>query len=181
MNEDIIAKRYGDAFLEFASETIGSEKAQEELRGIKNILRDSPDFKEFLESPEITGKEKFDVIDKTLKQDFSEELRDFLKLLIDKDRIENLVDIAEYARIAYAHGIEVDALLKVSYPLDTDVIQRIKDALQKKVQKKLHLYIELDPSLLGGVSAKIGNIVIDGSVRRRLEDLEEKLLALRIA
>ena len=82
--------------------------------------------------------------------------------------------------MTYSHGVEIEGLLKSSYPLETRSIKRIKDVLEKKLQRKLHLYIELDSSLLGGVYAKVGNIVIDGSVKRRLEDLREKLNLLKV-
>ena len=100
--------------------------------------------------------------------------------MIDKGRFDNFTDIADYVRVTYSHGIEVDALLKVSYPLDTETIRRIKGIIEKKLGKKLHLYLELDSDLLGGVYAKIENILIDGSVRRRLEDMRAKLLATRV-
>ena len=51
---------------------------------------------------------------------------------------------------------------------------------EKKINKKLHLYIELDSDLLGGIYAKIGNILIDGSIKRRLEDMRAKLLAAKV-
>ena len=70
--------------------------------------------------------------------------------------------------------------MKVSYPLETETIRRIKNCIEKNFHKKLHLYIELDSDLLGGVYAKIENILIDGSVRRRLEDMREKLLTMKV-
>ena len=180
IKDEIIAKRYADAFLGYAKETIGFEEGIKELQNIKHLLRDSPDFKHFLESLDITDAEKFDLIDKALADGFPREIKDFLKLLIDKGRISKFNDIAEFARIAYSHGVEIEALLKVSFPLDTKVIKRVKDALEKKLDRKLHMYVELDSNLLGGIYARIGNIVIDGSGKKRLEDMREKLTALKV-
>ena len=148
--------------------------------GARRVFEDNPDFREFLESLEITTKEKFDIIEKVLSDNFSEELRNFLKLLWEKGRIRLFLDIAEYARINYSHGVEQDALLKTSYPLDTEIIERLKDVLESKLEKRLHLYIELDPELLGGVSVQVGNMIIDGSVRKRLEDLRAKLILSKV-
>ena len=64
--------------------------------------------------------------------------------------------------------------------MDTELIIKIKDALENKYRKKFKLYVDLDASLLGGVRITMGNKVIDGSVRRRLEDLKEKLTAVRL-
>ena len=178
---EIVSKRYADAFLAYAKESIGFEKGLDELQRAKRIMRDNQDLKDFLENVEMTNTEKNEVIDAVFKDDFSEELRHLLKLLIEKRRINLFVDIAEYARIHYAHGVEVDALLSTSYPLATETIQRIKEALEKKMNKKLHMYIRLDADLVGGVSAKIGNIIIDGSVKKRLEDMKQKLTLLKVA
>jgi len=175
-----VEKRYANAFLEYASQTIGFENGLKELEGIKEILCDNQDFKDFIEGPAISRSEKYEVVDAVLKKYFSEEVRQFLKLLIRKDRIREFSDIEEYARVKYAHGEEVDAVLKTRYPLDAKLIQTIKDALEKKIQKKLHLNCDLDPDLLGGIAVTIGNTVIDGSARKRLEDLRQKLRAVRV-
>ena len=126
---EIVSKRYADAFLAYAKESIGFEKGLDELQRAKRIMRDNQDLKDFLENVEMTNTEKNEVVDAVFKDDFTEELRHLLKLLIEKRRINLFVDIAEYARIHYAHGVEVDALLSTSYPLATETIQRIKNAL----------------------------------------------------
>jgi len=180
IKNEILAKRYADAFLGVAAETITYEKGLEELQGVKRLFVDNPGFEELMESLEITTSEKFDIIEKVLRNNFSEELRNFLKLLWEKGRIEMFLDIAEYARINYAHGEARDALLKTSYPLDTEVIERLKNVLESKLEKKLHLYVELDPGLLGGVYVRVGNMIIDGSVKKRLDDLRRKLVLSKV-
>lgn len=181
IKEEILAKRYADAFLEYAKGGIGFARGLEELQDTKRVIRDNDDLRSFLDSLEFTNTEKYGVIDRVFSGPFSDEIRHFLKLLVEKRRIGLFIDIAEYARITYSHGAEVDAVLKTSYPLETDLIQGIKDALEKKTGKKLHLFVQLEPDLVGGVSARIGNMIIDGSVRKRLDDLKEKLHALKVA
>lgn len=176
----MLARRYADAFLAECSDSTTFERGLQELQKAKRLFVDCPEFKEFMESLQITNKEKFDFVDKTLKDVFDAELKNFLKLLLDKGRIDIFTDIADYARITYSHGEEIDALLKISYPLDTATIEALKAALEQRLKKKLHLYVELDPDLLGGIYLKAGNIIIDGTVRKRLEDLKEKLGALNV-
>jgi F-type H+-transporting ATPase subunit delta len=181
ISEEIISKRYADAFLAYAKETIGFEQGLDELTRVKRIMRDNQDLKKFLEGPGITNSEKGEVVDSVFKDGFAEETRHLLKLLVEKKRINLFIDIAEYARIHYAHGVEADALLKTSYPLETETIQRIKDALEKRMNRKMHLYVQLDADLVGGACIQIGNIIIDGSVKGRLEDMRNKLDALKVA
>lgn len=181
IREEIVSKRYADAFLAHAKGTIGFEKGLAELQDAKRVIRDNPDLASFLKSLEFTNTEKFEVIDAIFKESVSDETANFLKLLIEKRRIDLLVDIAEYARVHYAHGVETDAVLSTSYPVDTDSILQIKTSLEARTKKQLHLYMKLDADLLGGARAQIGNIIIDGSVRKRLEDMRDKLLALKVA
>lgn len=180
MDRDILAKRYGDAFMAFVKEGCGLEKGVADLQNVNRILFDNPDLDSFLLTPGIDYVEKFQVLDNVISEGFSDEIKYLLKLLIDKGRFDKFSDVADYVRVTYSHGTEVDGLLKVSYPLEIETLVRIKKTIEKKIDKKLHLYIELDPDLLGGVYAKIENILIDGSVRRRLEDVRAKLLATKV-
>ena len=134
MIDEIVAKRYAEAFVGYAEPTIGKVRAVDELGEVKRLVRDTDELRAFLESGDITPSEKFALIDTAFARMLSEETITFLKLLIDHQRINRLADIAEYARMKYAHGDEIDALLKTSYPLDTDVIARIKTAVEHGAQ-----------------------------------------------
>jgi len=181
IKDEIIVKRYADAFMGFLKENIGVEKGLLDFKDLKDaVIRNNPEFMHFLQSQEITYTEKCDFIDKIVRDGFSEELREFLKLLIRKDRINKLADIMEYIRTAYSYIGEEDVLLKTSFPLDIELIKTIEERLQKKSQKKLKFYIDLDGELLGGVQVIIRNTVIDGSVRRRLDELKEQLMAIKV-
>ena len=177
----MIAERiYAEGFFEYASQTIGFDKALSEILALKDTFRENPDLKSFLENPAILSREKSEMIEKIFADGFSQEARDFLKLLLKNGRIEKFHDIAEYARVKYSHGKEVDAVISASYPLDLDILESLKSVLEKKLHKKLHLYSDLDTDLLGGVKVTIDNIVLDGSVKKRLEDMREKLMAVRV-
>ena len=181
IKDEIIVKRYADAFMGFLEENVGIEKGLRDFKDLKDaVIRNNPEFMHFLLSQEITYTEKCGFIDEVVKDGFSEELREFLKLLIRKDRINKLADIMEYIRTAYSYIGEEDVLLKTSFPLDIELIKTIEEKLQKKSAKKLKFYIDLDGELLGGVQVIVRNTVIDGSVRRRLDELKEKLMAIRV-
>ncbi|MCX5710397.1 MAG: ATP synthase F1 subunit delta [Candidatus Omnitrophica bacterium] len=180
MKNRIIVKRYAEAYIAYAKETSGLGKAIEDFKQIKDILRDNPEFLKFLQAPEITVHQKNDFIDLVLANSFSKEFAQFLKLLLEKSRIELLGAIAEYVRVTYSFGNEVEAVFKTSFPLDLPIIEKIKKRLEEKLKKKLKFYIELDGTLLGGVQVTIGNTVIDGSIRRRLDDLRDKLETVRV-
>ena len=180
MPNTIIAKRYGEAFLGFTKPTLGLQKAVKDLKNLEFILRQNPDFLKILENLKILYPEKCMVIDNVLKN-LSQPTLDFLKFLIAKDRIKIILEICEYVRRNYTDAEAVVALLKSSYPLDLEVIRRIKELLEAKLKKRLNLYIGLDPDLLCGVKVQVGNLLLDGSLRRRLQDLREKLMAIQVS
>ena len=180
MKRKIIVKRYSEAYVSLAKGSVGIEKAIEELRELKIILHTNPDFETFLYNPEISVSDKNQVIDKILERDFSELTRNFLKLLLDKGRMEYIVNICDYVRVVYSHSEGLETLLVSSYPLDLEVIQEIKDKLEKKFNRKLNLYLDINPDLLGGLQIRVGNLMIDGSVKRRLDELKEKLMIVQV-
>ena len=176
-----LIKRYAEGFLEYAKDTIGTDRALDELRKTRDILRGNPEFGQFLENPAINYTEKTDTIEKVLAEPFSQEIRQFLKLLLKKGRIGRFSDIAEYARIKYSHEERVKVLLNTSYPLDASLIGSLKSSLEKKTAAKAQFYIDLSPEILGGVRMMYDNKIIDGSVKKRLEDLKRKLMAVKVA
>lgn len=181
MKEQIAGRRYAEGFLNRAKETIGLEKGFEGLTKIKQIISPDPEFKKFFENSEITYAQKVEVIDKAFKAGFPDEITDFLKLIIKKGRIEQLLEIVDCAKVIYYRekGIE-KAVLKTTSPLNKELTQRIKDKLEEKLRKKLELEVQLDPDLIGGAQAIVGNIVIDGSVKKALAELKEKLMAIKV-
>lgn len=176
-----VAARYAEAFIAYAKETIGIERAVEEIKALRRMGRENLNLRAFFENPEIPLAGKYEVIDAVLGSDFSEETKQFIKLLIQNKRIFHFMDIAEYIRGKYAYQGEQEAVLKTAYPLDLEVIERIKDKLENRFGKKVKLFIELDSHLLGGVQLVVGNKIIDGSIRRQLENLKENLMAARIS
>jgi F-type H+-transporting ATPase subunit delta len=115
-----------------------------------------------------------------LGADYSQEFKDLLSLLLEKGRIDKIKDIAEYIRLTYAHGDEENALLRTTYPMDLDILKIVKERLEKVMNKKFNLYLEYDPDLLGGVQLIMGNTILDGSVRKRLDELKKQLLNARV-
>lgn len=170
-----LASRYARAFIEHCAESIGTEGALSDLKKVKQLLDEHHELREALQNPEIGYSDKYGIIDKVFADGFSAEIRYFLKTLIENGRLGSFPDIAEFARIKYAHGSTEEALIKTSYILDLELIKKIQDVVQKRFGRKFKFYIELDSRLLGGVQITIGNTVIDGSVRKRLNDLKERL------
>jgi F-type H+-transporting ATPase subunit delta len=180
MKEKIVIARYAEAFIAHAHRSIGMHECLDNCRQMKSIVRDNPEFLEFLKNPEITHEEKHSFIDKVLSGSLPDEGRNFIKLLFDKGRISLLEDVIEYIRVRYAHEGELEVLLRAASLHDMELIKSLEEVLKKKFGPRLKFYLELDGRILGGIQVVIGNTIIDGSVRRRLDELRTKLQQVRV-
>ena len=180
VKDKILASRYAEAFVGYASKTIEVSDIVKELKGLKMLIQDNPEIHRLFKSRELTYAEKCAFLDEVLGGAFSAELIHLVKLLLRKNRLSILIPVSDYARVKYASTQAVSALLLSAYPLDSQVINLIRDGLEKKLKQKLRLYLGIDGDLLAGVRVVIGNTVIDGSVRRGLNDLKEHLLTFKV-
>jgi len=180
MRDKIVVTRYGEAYVAFALPVIGMPRLISDMHLLHGVLREVPELHEFLRAPEVTQAEKGAFLDKVFAETLAAETRDFVKYLIVKRRIDRLREIADYIRVVYSHGEVVDVVLKSTFPLELGLAERIKSALGLRTGKNVNLYFELDPDLLGGVQVTIGNKIIDGSVRHRLDELKKQLLKTQV-
>jgi F-type H+-transporting ATPase subunit delta len=181
MKNKLISKRYAEAYIAFAEPKTGMLRCIEDMKDVRTVLRQNPDFLHFLQAPEIPKKDKAGMLDRVLGEVLTDETRTFIKYLIDKSRITLLSSIAEYIRIVYSHGEVVDVVLRTTFPMELDIIGRIKAKVEVFAHKKVNFYLELDPDLLGGAQLLIGNTIIDGSVRNRLMQLKKQMLSAKVA
>ncbi len=181
MKDKAAARRYAEGFLDFAEENIGLEKGFNELSLAARIIAANPELKKLLENAEVTESQKYEVVDNVFGKDLSEQTRELFKLIIHKRRVKEIYDIADYAKVLFwrAQGIE-KAFITTAIKLNKETVNIIKDKLEKKSGKRLEMEVRIDPGLIGGVRAQIGNLVIDGSVKRRLAQLKEHLTEIKV-
>ena len=180
MKNKIVAERYAEGFFSLAREAVGLEPLLAELKFLKSVLRDVPDFKFFLESPTISIDEKQKMIGKVLAGNCSQSLLDFLFFLVEKRRVDLLSEIMDYLRVRYSNREAVNALLQVSSVLDLEVLQTIKEKIEMKLKRRLKFFVHLDAQLLGGFEVTVGNTLFDGSIEGALIELKEKLSQIRV-
>ena len=180
MKNRLISKRYAEAYIAFAEPKTGMLRCVEDMKDIRTVLRENPDFLHFLRAPEVPKEDKAGVLDRVLGDVLTQETRTFIKYLMDKGRVTILSSIAEYIRIVYSHGEVVDVVLRTTFPMELEIIGRIKAQVEVFASKKVNLYLELDPDLLGGAQLLIGNTIIDGSVRNRLMQLKKQMLLAKV-
>lgn len=171
------ARRYAKALLELAKERNEVEPVLEDINFIDNTLKDSRELTLFLRSPVINYDDKQAVLEKLFSDHMQEVTALFLKLLVRKNRINILAQITEAfidSYNTYAGIIKIKAL--AAYKLSTQQRTELQQKLEEKTGQKVDLNVEIDKSLMGGMSVRIEDTVIDGTVKNQLQELEEQLL-----
>jgi len=103
-------------------------------------------------------------------------LQNFVRLLVDRDRIAYLGDIARVFRdMADSLAGRVRGRVTAAAPLPEDSMTAIKRGLERLTDRQVILEASVEPELLGGVMARVGSTVYDGSLRSRLEELRQEL------
>jgi F-type H+-transporting ATPase subunit delta len=175
------AKRYAKALLELAKERDEVEEILQDIEFIHNTLEDSRDLVVFLQSPVINFDDKIQALETLFFEEIGEPTQLFLKLLSRKDRI-NLLDQITQAFIEkykeYAGIITVDVY--IAREMNDKQREELQNELENKTQKKVEMNIIQDESLKGGMAIRIDDTVIDGTVKHKLEQLEESLLSTTV-
>jgi len=170
-----VARRYASALIGAAGDRI--DRAAQDLDRFTAAFEDSFDLRNVLSNPIFTQTERKKALEATgTKLEISEIVRRFLEILGDKGRMGDLPAIARTVRrLADERAGRLRARVETATPLAPDAVDNLRRALEKRTGKKIELDISVDPSLLGGVRARIGSQVFDGTIRSQLDQLQESL------
>lgn len=174
----LIANRYAEALVDIAkSGKLTFEKITADLNVIEEILVKSPDLKEFLENPLISAEDKKNILYKIFSNDIDVLTLNFLKVIIDKDRFSAFGEILNSYR-EYLDKINNLSRVKVvsAVTLSDDAKSRLKNKLETKMNKTVSLEWEIDKEIIAGLVIKIGDNIIDTSLKHKLEDLSKAIV-----
>ena len=169
------AKRYAQAVFQIALDSNEVERWRSELETIAATLGD-PQLAAILEDPKVHLDDKIQLISKCLPG--LNQLALNLAYLIVARQVLGILDriVAEYNRMAEGHeGLE-HARVVTAVALDDTDKERLAEHLAVMTGKRVSLVTEIDPAIIGGFVARIGDKLIDGSTRARLEALRKKLV-----
>ncbi len=178
MNDATIGRNYAETLLTLSRK----EKQQEEwgalIDAIAVTMQEDRTFKTFLESPKIAASRKIEILTRALGKRVPPVFLRFLETVVSKRRQMLIPVIAsEYQALIDESEERVHANVTVA----REPSQREQDALAKQLSrvlgKRVVPHIILNPAILGGLIVRIGDTVMDGSVRRRLATLRSRMLA----
>lgn len=177
MKQTILARRYAKALFTVGKENGQFEAYNETLQGLAGLYKTHPDVVDALTNPlyPLEFREKV-MVGIVKSSGVDKVMGNFLNLLVEKKRAEILPEIAEEFQVMVdsekniSHGTIVSAI-ELSEKLQADV----QATLEKLTGKKVELLTSVDPSLIGGIIAKVGDLVLDGSIRTQLAGLKDSI------
>jgi F-type H+-transporting ATPase subunit delta len=170
-----MARPYATAVFKRAKESDSAAKWSKELAFLKAMLNDELIFR-VIHDPKVKKTDLFELLIGICDEQFDDEGRNFLRLLIENNRLSLVPAIAELFEIYKSQDegtIDVD--ISTAYTFSKEDKHRFDEALRKAFGKKVNMHIHVDKSLIGGVLVRAGDQVIDGSVRGQLQQLAQRL------
>ena len=179
----LISKTYGEALFDLCQEKQSLESVETEIKAVKEAFAENADLYKFLNHPKITKEEKVTFIERILKDRVSEDVTGFLVIIVEKgryDEIDQIFDyflakVREYRNIGVAH---VTSAVKLTKEQKEKLVTKLL-ATTKYVQFEMNY--QTDTSLIGGLVVRIGDRVVDSSIKTKLKNLSKDLLRIQMS
>lgn len=179
----LISKTYGDALFDIAVENGKTDVFFEEVKGLKQVLLENPELSKFLEHPDIEVSEKVTSVEKIFHDRVSEEIVGLLRIVVTKGRSSNLMEILDYfiAKTKEFKKIGIASVTSAAELSDVQKTKIVEKLLSSTSYKEFEMSYGVDPELIGGIVIRIGDRVVDGSVRNKLMSLKKELSGIQLA
>ena len=171
-----IAQNYASALLSLAIDDNKVKDYQVEMKELRKIIKDNPDFILLLDSRFLSIEERMKNAELILKG-FANDIVNFIKIIVKHNRVNYLVDILEvFNSLCNENQDIVEGLIYSAFPLEESTLQKIKNKISTIENHEVDLITRIDPSLIGGVKVVINSHVYDGSIKNQLEKMQIDLL-----
>lgn len=171
-----IALNYASALLSIAIDDNKVIVYQKEIKELRKIIIDNPDFKLLLDSKFLSIEERMHNAELILK-DFSIDIVNFIKIIVKHNRINYLEEILEaFNSLCNENQDIIEGLIYSAFPLGEDTLLKIKNKISQIENHEVDLISRIDPTLIGGVKVVINSHVYDGSIKNQIEQMQISLL-----
>lgn len=174
---EYLDKRYALALYTVAEEKGKVEEYLTDLREIVSLMKNDAEFLKVIKYPQISTSQKKKMFIRIFKGRIDEDLLSFLLILIEKDRIlftEQKLNEMEKINLERNNTLLVE--VKTVIPLLDSERETLRMKLYKMYDKKIIFEEKLDKNVIGGVYIRVGDDVIDGTIKNRLEDMKKLML-----
>src|SRR5918997_1676571 len=170
-----IASVYARSLFEVAQEQDKLDKIHDELGEFADALNESRELQVFLFSPYFSSKEKSEGLDKAISG-ADETTVNFLRLLIEKHRMPVVFRVrAELDQLWEEENRLLPVTVTSAVELPESTVKQIGDRISDQTERKVDLSSVVDPDILGGIIVRVGNSVLDASIRNRLENFRKQV------
>ena len=175
MSSAAVARRYAQALIG-ATGGDGAD-VRRSFADLIAAYRENDSLRQAIVNPRIAAADKERVF-RRLLPDAPPVLESFLRLVLARRRESEIEPIyEEYCRMSDEREGEAEAIVETSLPLSDEDLERLKAVLEKRFERRLRLTPRVDPALLGGVRVRVGDQLLDDTVRSRLTSIRRMLLA----
>ena len=148
-----------------------------DLETICNLIDNDKDFFTVIKHPQISTRKKKEIFINIFKDKIDEELLSFLLILIEKKRISHIRKKLDQMKEIYLEKHNtLEAVVKSAVPLLDEEVNQLKGKIETKYNKKIQMKLVVDKTLLGGLYVRVGDDVIDGTVKSKLDEMKEIML-----
>ncbi len=178
----LASSTYADALFELAIESDRTGEWREEIEAIRTILEENPQFNELMLHPRVLKEDKLKLAEEAFSGRVDPEIVGLIRIVIEKDRyseidaiFEEFTDrVKEYEGIGVAY---VTTAKELTPAQKTSVEKKLLDTTD---YKSMEMHFEVDEDVIAGMVIRIGDTVVDSSVRNKLEGLTRKLLQAQV-
>ena len=171
-----IAKNYADALYELAESEGLTEELYLQLRGVRDVFHEEPDYLRILSAANLPLTERLGVLDRTFSDRIHPYVRNFLKILTERGHIGELKNCFVRFRARYAEDRNIlEATAITAVPIGAAAVDKLAKKLGEITGKKVEMDNRVDPGVLGGVRLEYAGHALDGTLRQRLEGIEKTL------
>jgi len=178
----LVSKTYAQALFELAVEENKTSSLLEETVGLLEVIRTNAAFGKFMNHPKIPKEDKLAVVKNVFENRISKELVGFLITIVEKDRyteIENI--LCEFIAAVKEYNNIGTAYVTTAIALENNEKQDIESRLLATTKyKTIECIYDVDKDLIGGMVIKMGDRVVDSSIRTKLDKLQRELLAIQL-
>ena len=178
----LVSKTYGDALFELALEEGKLDLLADEVKAVSEIISDNGDLTKLMNHPQIDKEEKVKIIENIFKNRISDELLGLMVMIIEKNHYKHLVSVfdhftervKEYKNIGTAY---ITSAVELSDEQKQAIEKRLLDTTR---YVEIEMKFDVDAALIGGMKIRIGDRVVDSSVKTKLEDLTRELTKIQL-
>lgn len=179
----VVAKVYGTALFDLAKDRNELDLVEKEAKTIQEILQSNVDLEQLLNHPRISKTEKIETVQAIFSRKYSDTIVGLLVIVIEKSRFDEIHSILEhyhmlyreYYRIGIAHVISA---IELSYVQKQKVKEKL---LETTSYKTVEIEYRIDPSIIGGLIIRLGDRVVDSSIKSQIESMKKDLMRLQLA